>query len=67
LILDAPRSTLGPILFLCYMNDFFTANSSFSVLFADDTTCLGKDKNLKDLTAYVNSELKKIAIGFVQI
>ncbi len=35
-------STLGPILFLCYINDFFVASTLFSVLFADDATCLGK-------------------------
>jgi hypothetical protein len=34
-------STLGPILFLCYINDFFSATTLFSVLFADDTTLLG--------------------------
>ena len=54
-------SILGPILFLCYINDFFTATTLFSVLFADDTTCLAKGKNLNDLTAYVNSELQKVA------
>jgi hypothetical protein len=57
-------STLGPILFLCYINDFFTATSLFSVLFADDTTCLGKGNNLKELTAYVNTELQKISNWF---
>ncbi len=57
-------STLGPILFLCYINDFFTATSLFSVLFADDTTCLGKGNNLKELTAYVNVELQKISNWF---
>jgi hypothetical protein len=50
-------SILGPILFLCYINDFWLATSLFTVLFADDTTGLGKGKNLKDLTAYVNLEL----------
>ncbi len=29
-------SILGPILFLCYINDFYAATSLFSVLFADD-------------------------------
>jgi hypothetical protein len=57
-------STLGPILFLCYINDFYSATSIFSVLFADDTTCLSKGKNLNDLVTYVNSELYKIALWF---
>ena len=57
-------STLGPILFLCYINDFYSATSLFSVLFADDTTCLSKGKNLNDLVTYVNSELYKIALWF---
>jgi abortive infection bacteriophage resistance protein len=57
-------STLGPILFLCYINDFWTATSLFSVLFADDTTCLAKGFNLRDLTSYVSEELRKIANWF---
>ncbi len=57
-------STLGPILFLCYINDFYSATSLFSVLFADDTTCLSKGKVLKDLIDYVNGELQKIAMWF---
>jgi hypothetical protein len=57
-------STLGPILFLCYINDFWTATSLFSVLFADDTTCLARGYNLSELTAYVNDELRKIANWF---
>jgi len=54
-------STLGPILFLCYINDFWNATTLFSVLFADDTTCLAKGLILSDLTKYVNAELQKIA------
>jgi hypothetical protein len=57
-------SILGPILFLCYINDFYTATTLFSVLFADDTAGFGQGKNLKDLTIYVNGELKKIANWF---
>ncbi len=49
---------------LCYINDFWLATSLFTVLFADDTTGLGKGKNLKDLTAYVNLELQKISNWF---
>ncbi len=57
-------SILGPILFLCYINDFYAATTLFSVLFADDTTGLGKGSNLRDLTSYVNIELQKIANWF---
>jgi len=57
-------SILGPILFLCYINDFYSATTLFSVLFADDTTCLSKGKNLIDLLNYVNGELQKIAVWF---
>jgi len=58
-------SILGPILFLCYINDFYKATSLFSVLFADDTTCLAKGKILNELTEYVNAELQKVANWFL--
>jgi len=57
-------STLGPILFLCYINDFWQCTTMFSVLFADDTTSLAKGPDLKDLTNYVNEELRKMANWF---
>jgi hypothetical protein len=57
-------SILGPILFLCYINDFWRATSLFSLLFADDTSCLAKGKNLRTLTEYVNVELQKVANWF---
>ena len=57
-------STLGPLLFLCYINDLWSASTLFSVLFADDTACLAKGHNLKELSNYVNGELRKIANWF---
>jgi hypothetical protein len=57
-------STLGPILFFCYINDFWSASTLFSVLFADYTTGLAKGKNLSELVEYVNNELQKIALWY---
>jgi hypothetical protein len=57
-------SILGPILFLCYINDFWRATQLFTALFADDGTALGKGKNLNELTNFVNTELQKISDWF---
>lgn len=54
-------STLGPLLFLLYVNDIVNVSSVFkSVLFADDTTLYVSDRNLGDRETYLNIELKKI-------
>lgn len=55
---------LGPILFLCYINDIFTVTDMAAFLFADDTSLLAENKNLNELTEYVNGELHKIANWF---
>ena len=55
------ESTLGPILFLCFINDIHHATTLFSLLFADDTCLLAADKNLKSVIELCNVELKKIA------
>jgi len=57
-------STLGSLLFLCYINDFWSCTEMFSVLFADDTACLGKVPILSDLTNFANRELEKMAYWF---
>jgi hypothetical protein len=58
------RSILGPILFLCYINDIFNATSLATFLFADNSTCLAENKNLPDLICYVKAEFKKLATWF---
>jgi hypothetical protein len=52
------RSTLGPMLFLCYINDFMVMYCYVLrvILFADDTTSLAKGPVLKDLTEFFYSE-----------
>jgi hypothetical protein len=57
-------SILGPLLFLCYINDLFNATDLATYLFADDTTCLAEHKNLNELITFVNSELQKLAVWF---
>ena len=57
-------SILGPTLFLCYKNDFFTVTNLATFLFADDTSCLAENKNLPELVNFVNEELEKVANWF---
>ena len=53
---------LGPILFLCFINDLPNSSHLLSFLFADDTQGLAFGKNLPDLIAKVNLELRKWAL-----
>jgi hypothetical protein len=57
-------SILGPILFLCFINDLYHCTNLFTLLFADDTAGLKSGANLQQLITDTNIELKKIARWF---
>jgi hypothetical protein len=46
-------TSLGPILFLCFINDLPRATDLFAVLYADDTTGLDSDSDLHTLLTRV--------------
>ena len=55
-------SVLGPLLFLIYINDIHNSSAKLSFyLFADDTSLLYADTNLKSLEKTVNSQLVKVS------
>ena len=52
----------GPLLFLIYINDIHNSSAKLSFyLFADDTSLLYADTNLKSFEKTVNSELLKVS------
>ena len=57
-------SILGPILFLCYIDDLPAATSLLTFLFADDTSGLLAGDSLPDLVDKMNIEIKKLANWF---
>jgi hypothetical protein len=57
-------SILGPILFLCFINDIYNATLLLTLLFADDTAALDSDQDLPSLVNRVNIELNKLANWF---
>ena len=58
-------STLGPLLFLLYINDLANASNFFVSLFADDTCLLLSHKNLGILRLQCNAELIHINNWFL--
>jgi hypothetical protein len=57
-------SILGPILFLCFINDLARVSSLLTFMFADDTFCLKSNDNLLTLINEVNTEINKMAVWF---
>ena len=54
-------STLGPLLFLIYINDVPNSSEHLSFkIFADDTNVFASAKDLKTLEHLMNSELAKV-------
>ena len=56
-------SSLGPVLFLIYINDLTNCSNALTFrIFADDTNVFASARDLKVLEKTVNSELKKYGV-----
>jgi len=57
-------SILGPILFLCYINDLFMVSKALTLMFADDTFGLKSDHDIISLINSLNVDINKMSIWF---
>jgi hypothetical protein len=57
-------SVLGPILFLCFINDLHSITSLLTLMFADDTFSLESGDNIHELATKINAEINKMAVWF---
>jgi hypothetical protein len=57
-------SVLGPILFLCFINDLHSITSLLTLMFADDTFSLEAGDNIQELSNKINTEINKMAVWF---
>jgi len=57
-------SILGPILFLCYINDLFRVSTALTLMFADDTLGLKSGNDLTNLIHSLNEDINMMAIWF---
>jgi hypothetical protein len=57
-------SVLGPILFLCFINDLHSVTSLLTLMYADDTFSLESGDDLTELSNKINAEINKMAIWF---
>ena len=57
-------SILGPILFLCFINDLHSVSSLLTLMFADDTFALESGLDLNTVISSVNNEINKMAVWF---
>jgi hypothetical protein len=57
-------SILGPILFLCFINDLHSVSSLLTLMFADDTFALDSGPDLNTVILNINREINKMAVWF---